>query len=168
MSRDQTIRRRLVSNLLVGSAALSATSLSLVQASIGAEAAPAAASDASMVDSPWFNVGWPKVEMPKMNWKPAWMKGDGDAMTADKNPVSKALDKVADTSKQAADKVRGAWGAAVEKLTPGGGAPSQGVASNNAQPGFWSKMFGAPPDPKPQGSETVQEFLAQERPGTVR
>jgi hypothetical protein len=170
MSRPRSIRQRIVSRSSIAIATLVAVmgGLAWVSPTAARAADKPAATEAAMVDSPWFNMGWPKVEMPKMNWKPSWMGGEG-AMTAEKNPVSRGLDKVADTSKQAAGKVRDAWGAAVEKLSFGGGGDKgQAVAANDQQPGFWSKMFGGEPAAKPQGSETVQEFLAQERPGTVR
>jgi hypothetical protein len=169
MSRPRSICQRIASLSSVAFATLVALlgGLTLMPPGAAQAAEKPADKEAAMVDSPWFNMGWPKVEMPKMNWKPSWMGSEG-GMTADKNPVSRGLDKVADTSKQAAGKVRDAWGAAVEKLSFSGGDKGQAVAANDKQPGFWSKMFGGEPDPKPQGSETVQEFLAQERPGTVR
>lgn len=118
-----------------------------------------------MVDSPLFNIGWPKVEMPKFSWKLPF--GDKDPNVAPKapseNPVSGALDSVASASKKAANKVRNVWGSAISKLTPGGDSPAGTQVAKDEGPGFWSRMFG--PDPEPQGSQTVTQFLAQERPG---
>ncbi len=118
-----------------------------------------------MVDSPMFDISWPKVEMPKFSWKPSWGSGD-DAMKApSENPVSKALDSVGDASKSAASSVRNAWNSGIAKITPSSQPTSTQVAKSK-EPGFWSRMFGG--EPEPQGSQTVTEFLAQERPGTVQ
>ncbi len=119
-----------------------------------------------MVDSPMFDISWPKVEMPKFSWKPSWGGGDQTATKApSENPVSQALDKVGDASKSAADSVRNAWSSGIARITPSS-QPSNTQVANNKEPGFWSRMFG--PEPKPEGSRTVTEFLAQERPGTVQ
>ena len=129
------------------------------------QAAESASADEAMIDSPMFQIGWPKLEMPKFSWKPGH-GGDSPAPTApQENPVSRALDKVAATSKRAADGVRGAWGSAVQKLSFGSEKASQTAAAD--QGGFWSKVFGAP-ESDPAGSETVQEFIAQERVGMRR
>lgn len=136
--------------------------------------APADAEESAMVDGPMFKLGWPKFEMPKFNWKPGF-GGDDDvadtgasAMTAEGNPISRALDKVSDTSKNAAGRVRDAWGAAVEKLSFSGDKTAQTApkeSPKDSKPGFWSRMFAAE---EPRQSETVQDFLAQERVGMTR
>lgn len=122
------------------------------------------ADDSAMVDSPLFKMSWPKVEMPKFSWKP----GDGGssaAGSAQGNPISRALDKVADTSKKTSNNVRGMWDSTMSKLPFAGGGQATQTASND-KPGFWSRLM--TPVEEPQGSETVQGFLAQERVGTVR
>ena len=120
--------------------------------------------DSAMVDSSMFKLSWPKVEMPKFSWKPGLGGGETpDAMTPEGNPVSRALDKVADSSKRAANNVRDAWGSAVSKLSFGGGDKATQTAQAD-KPGFWSRMF-APEEP--QEARTVQEFLAQDRVGTT-
>lgn len=128
---------------------------------------PPVASNDPMVDSPLFDISWPKVEMPKINWKPSWGNKEPASGVAKKdNPVSGALDKVANASKGAADGVRNAWGSAIGMLTPGGNSAAGNQVAAREEPGFWSRMFG--PQPEPQGSQTVTEFLAQDRPGTTR
>lgn len=125
----------------------------------------AAADETAMVDSSAFKLTWPKVELPKFSWKGAEGKEADASLTPEGNPVSRALDKVSESSKNAANNVRNAWGAAMDKLPFGGGDEAK-VAQKDAQPSFWSRIFS--PAEEPQGSETMQEFLAQERVGTVR
>lgn len=132
-------------------------------------AAPAAppAAEQPMVDAPWFKVGWPKIQAPSFSWKP-W---GGDAATPSKpreNPVSGALDKVADTSKRAATSVRNAWGSAVNKISSFGAGPkeppSQAVAKSDS-PGFFSRFFGGDDDAAKATAPPVS--VAQQTSGTV-
>lgn len=128
--------------------------------------AAAAAEDSAMFDSSLFQVSWPKVEMPKLSWKPSF--GGDQSAAAGKpggNPISRALDKVATGSKDASDKVRNAWGSAMNSLSMGGGDDTSRTAKTEGG-GFWSRLM-SPSEP-PKQSETVQEFLAQERVGTRR
>jgi hypothetical protein len=125
-----------------------------------------AAEDPAMVDSSAFKLSWPKFEMPKFAWKGDDKKETGDsALTPEGNPVSRALDKVSESSKNAATNVRNAWGAAMDKL-PFGGEDDKKVVQKDEKPGFFARLFS--PAEEPKESETVQEFLAQERVGTVR
>lgn len=132
----------------------------------GQSTTTAAADDSAMVDSPLFKLGWPKVEMPKLSWKPGFGGGDKPATPGQPggNPISRALDKVAAGSKSASDKVRNAWGSAMSSL-PFGGEETTRTAKSDS-PGFWSRLLS--PAEEPQGSQTVQGFLAQERVGTRR
>ncbi|QDT69557.1 hypothetical protein MalM25_24960 [Planctomycetes bacterium MalM25] len=129
-------------------------------------ATAAADGESAMVDSPLFKIGWPKVEMPKLSWKPGFGGGDKAATPGQPggNPISRALDKVATGSKDASDKVRNAWGSAMSSL-PFGGDDTARTAKNDS-PGFWSRLM--TPAKEPEGSQTVQGFLAQERVGTRR
>ncbi len=131
-------------------------------------AAEPVADSKPMVDSPLFQLGWPKMEMPKLSWKP-WGNGEKTPTTTTpkENPISGALDKVAGASRKAADGVRNAWGSAIRKIPSFGGEQnrSQPIAKSEG-PGFWARLFG--PQEEPRGSETVSEFLAQERLGTTR
>lgn len=127
--------------------------------------AEAASEESAMIDSPAFKIAWPKIEMPKFSWKPGFGGGDKGPAAARENPVSQTLDKVSSASKRAANGVRDAWGSAVSKLSFGGGqsAPNGGEEKQ----GWLARMFG-PSQEEPTGAETVQEFLAQDRPGTTR
>ncbi|MEO0529523.1 MAG: hypothetical protein AAF266_02985, partial [Planctomycetota bacterium] len=127
---------------------------------------PPVAESSPMVDSPLFKLSWPKVEMPKFSWKPNLGGVAPKPGNAEGNPISRALDKVADTSKRASNNVRGMWDSTMSKLPFGGGGQATQTASND-KPGFWSRLM-TPIDEEPRGSETVQGFLAQERVGTVR
>jgi hypothetical protein len=131
-----------------------------------AAAVAGAAEDPAMVDSSAFKLSWPKFEMPKFAWKGDDKKETGDsALTPEGNPVSRALDKVSESSKNAANNVRNAWGAAMDKLPFGD--DDKKVVQKDEKPGFFARLF-SPAEEEPKGSETVQEFLAQERVGTVR
>lgn len=124
-----------------------------------------------MVDAPWFRVGWPKVEMPKVrmpdfDWKP-WGGGDAEPKEGPReNPVSETLDKVSAASKRAADGVRGAWGGAMNKISSFGSGPKEETIASNEQGGWWSRLFRSEPE-QPSSSQSVSEFLAQERAGTT-
>ncbi|MEN1681401.1 MAG: hypothetical protein AAGJ46_17600 [Planctomycetota bacterium] len=111
-----------------------------------------------MVTSPLANVSWPEVKMPKLHWKPGW----GGGASPEATPTVGPLDKVRTMTKGAAQRTRAAWNKTVEKLK-WRSEPSPAGAS---QPGFFSRMFS--PSPQSSGPETVPEFLAQERPGSVR
>lgn len=129
------------------------------------ETAPAEESGDAMVDSPMFKLGWPKIEMPKFSWKNP-MAGSDKPEGDGSNPISRAFDKVADASKRASDSVRGAWVSAMSRFSGGGDQPdARAVASE--EPGFWSRMFGGG-DEEPEGAQTMEEFLAQERVGMTR
>lgn len=147
-------------------AAIASTAPVAAQAAEVEAAAPSAeAAGDAMVDSPMFKLGWPKIEMPKFSWKNP-MAGSDKPEGDGSNPISRAFDKVADASKSASESVRGAWGSAMERLTGGGEQPStQAVAAK--EPGFWSRMFGGDKE-EPQGAQTMEEFLAQERVGMTR
>ncbi len=132
-----------------------------------APAKEAATEDSTMIDSSMFKLSWPKVEMPKFSWKPSFGGDQESALpSAEGNPISRALDKVATSSKNASEKVRGAWGSAMSKL-PSFGSDKATQTAKSDKPGFWSRLL-TPPADEAQGSETVQQFLAQERVGTTR
>lgn len=130
------------------------------------DAAAPVAGEEAMVDSPFFKVGWPKLEMPKFSWKPSAHSGPAPAAGPTENPVSRALDKVAASSKKASDGVRNAWGSAMGKLSSlgGGGGKPSGPSANDDQPGFFARLF--TPEP-PRAPETMSEWIAQDRVGTV-
>ena len=117
------------------------------------------------VKKPWYQIGMPS--MPEVSWRPSWPTQTIDAITPDENPFAGAAGRVSDASKRASQGVRGAWGAMVGRFS---GSDDQQAATRRVakreSPGFWSRMFGAKEEP--QGSQTVTEFLAQERLGTTR
>lgn len=129
---------------------------------------PAEDDESAMVDSSAFKLTWPKLEMPKFSWKgDEAEEADNSALTPEGNPISRAFDKVSESSKNAATNVRNAWGAAVDKLPFGGGDDAKVTKKKKEEkPGFFARLFS--PAEEPRGSETMQEFLAQERVGTVR
>lgn len=119
----------------------------------------------TMVDAPLFKLSWPKVEMPKFAWKQENGTAPRSLTDAQGNPISRALDKVATSSKNASNKVRGAWDSAVSKLPFTGDGATRSAKKD--QPGFWTRLMTPLPEEE-TGSETVQQFLAQDRVGTTR
>lgn len=112
-----------------------------------------------MITSPFANIGWPEIKMPEMNWKP-W----GGGQPADpKASASGPLTTVRNMTQSAAQRTRSAWNSTVERFKFTGGA--QRPAPGRDEPGFFARMFGGA---EPEGPQTVPEFLAQERPGSVR
>jgi len=118
----------------------------------------------SLLESPFFKVGWPKVEMPRFDWKPGFGGGKPtrEASGAAENPVSTTLDKVADGSRRAADRVRDAWGSAIKQLSFTSDATPQ---QQSDEPGFWTRLFRSE---EPKQPRTTTEFIAQDRVGTRR
>ncbi len=160
--------RALRTNRLPILAALAATVFALAGgvSSAAAQETGAATEDPAMVDSSAFKLSWPKFEMPKFSWKGDTAPATGEsALTPEGNPISRALDKVSESSKNAATNVRNAWGAAVDKL-PFGGKGNAQVAQKEEKPGFFTRLFS--PAEEPRGSETMSEFIAQDRVGTLR
>ncbi|MEM6798426.1 MAG: hypothetical protein AAF589_02840 [Planctomycetota bacterium] len=110
-----------------------------------------------LMTSPMVNVGWPEIKMPKVDWTPGWAKTE----PGQPGFLEGQMIKLKNAAQGAAQRTRTAWNKTVERMKIGGGGDSV-----PGQPGFFARMFGA--SPEPQGAQTVQEFLAQERPGTQR
>ena len=123
------------------------------------------AAETPMVDNSWFSVDWPKVKMPEFSWKPWGDESPSDPTTPKENPVSQALDRVADSSKRAAESVRNAWGSALNKVSSFGSGPKEEAVAKSEGPGFFSRLFGGATEP--ESPQPVSEFLAQERGKTT-
>ncbi len=126
-----------------------------------------------MLSSPKGKVGWPHLAKPhlpttgifahKPNADPtrnSWVeKTPTPPKPSPMKPITDGAHKVAKSTKAA-------WHKTVDALTPGEPAPaprnsSSRIAKRDAQPSFWKRMFGS--EQEPQGSQTMPEFMAQQR-----
>lgn len=119
------------------------------------DAAPAAKPDGGwMLTSPLANVSWPEIKMPKLQWNQP-QGAEPNAQQQGPGPMA----RVRQATQNMAQQTRMAWNKTVDRLKFGGRDASP---TADKQPGFFARLFG--PEPS-QGSQTVPEFLAQERPG---
>jgi hypothetical protein len=81
-------------------------------------------------------------------------------------PKPSPMQSVSDGARRVRERTRAAWGKTVDALTPGdqstGEDRSSRVARRDGQ-SAWKRMFGASEPAKKEGSQTVGEFIAQER-----
>ena len=109
----------------------------------------------------------PEFKMPSMPWQSSPTEPPAKAKQQESNgpnPVTQAVGQVSSATKRAGEGVQSAWNSTMSKLRPES-QPEKRVAKRE-EPGFWSRLFGA--EEPSRGSETVTEFLAQERPGITR
>lgn len=110
-----------------------------------------------LMNSPLVNIGWPEIKMPKIQWNPMATGGaEGPGF------IATQTGKIRTMASNAASKTRASWNNTVDKLRWNKPAKSGGTK----QPGFFARLMTPPAEP--QGAETVTEFLAQDRPGTIR
>ncbi|HEX2477610.1 MAG TPA: hypothetical protein VHK01_22830 [Lacipirellulaceae bacterium] len=131
-----------------------------------------------MLNSPLARVSWPRIHMPEVSlpkpkiprpqiWPRKSQVDDARNAWVQKSP-DPARPTPLQAMKQGAQRVgqstRTAWRKTVDVLTPGD-APSASdprVAARDQNPTLWQRMRGTQPEQK-QGSQTVSEFIAQER-----
>ncbi|TWT77805.1 hypothetical protein Pla123a_16010 [Posidoniimonas polymericola] len=109
-----------------------------------------------LMSSPLVDVGWPELKMPKVNWKPF------SATDPDAAPKPNPITRVTQATQGAFQRGRTAWNGAVEKMKIGPFRSSKPDQPADAEPSFFAKMFGG--QQEPQRSETVAEFIGQDRP----
>ena len=111
-------------------------------------------------------VSMPEFKMPSMPWQSTSSESSAavEQEATGPNPVSLAVGQVSEASKRAGEGVQSAWNSAISKLRPE--PQSKSRIAKREEPGFWSRLFG--PEEPSRGSETVTEFLVQERPGISR
>jgi hypothetical protein len=131
-----------------------------------------------MFRSPFARVSWPRIHMPEVSlpkpnlprpqiWprksevddaRNAWMQNSPDPT----RPTP--LQAVRQGAQRVGQSTRTAWRKTVDVLTPGE-APSASaprVANRPQESTLWQRLRGTQPEQK-QGSQTISEFIAQER-----
>jgi hypothetical protein len=131
-----------------------------------------------MIESPLAKVSWPRVHMPEVP-KPhlptsPWPK-KSETSTARNTwveptpepPKPSPLQTVKDGAHKVGQGTRAAWDKTVDFVTPGPPKQSSArVARRNHQPtkpSMWKKMFGMNEPSKEDGSQTISQFIAQDR-----
>ena len=123
-----------------------------------------------MIDSPLAKVSWPRLRIPEVSkpqlprlWpakseveatRNAWVEENPDTL-----PPS-PLQALSDGARRVGDSTRAAWDKTVDALRPGE-PPSSSSRVARRQVPWWKKMFAT--EERPQGPQTVTEWMAQER-----
>jgi hypothetical protein len=118
-----------------------------------------------MINSPFGKVSWPRLQMPK---RPAAASDQQVAADADRNtwvetPVEPPKPSPFESMSNSA---RTAWKKTVDALTPGDQSQPEDRSSRVARregQSAWQRMFGSEEPTKKEGSQTIGEFIAQER-----
>lgn len=138
--------------------------LSLLLFSVGhcqaqeAQAEPASEESRWLFRSPFADVKWPEVK-----WKTAPEDGEAAPKAPSEGLLMAPIRKISSATQSAVNGAQSAWNRTVDrfKIT---GEPTQTAKSES--PGFFQRMFQS--ELEPRGAETMQEFVAQERPGLTR
>lgn len=111
--------------------------------------------------SPFADVKWPEVK-----WRPMMGSATGETAQPSEGFLMAPIRRISSATQSAMSGVQSSWNRTVDrfKIT---GEPTQTAQSKTpSKPGFFQRMFYS--EPEPSGSETMQEFVAQERPGLTR
>lgn len=141
-------------------------------AQLPSTSADVATDDHWMLKSPTGKVSWPHLTKPKLPQTGIWsQKPAADATRnswADKTPVTpkpSPLKPITDGAQKVSKSTKAAWHKTVDALTPGEATPSRSsgdrIAKREVKPSLYQRMFG--PEPESKGSQTVPEFMAQQR-----
>jgi hypothetical protein len=115
-----------------------------------------------MISSPFAKVSWPRIHMPESPWarktetnpnRNAWAEPGPDPLKP--SPM-----------RRFGQSTRAAWNKTVDAVTPGDQSKSNGPSSRLARRddrSVWKRMFGSNEPPKKEGSQTIGEFIAQDR-----
>jgi hypothetical protein len=122
-----------------------------------------------MIKSPFGKVSWPRIHTPELPKRPSLPAQEQQA-AADANRNS-WVETPASAPKPSplqsmSNSARTAWKKTVDALTPGDQTQPEDRSSRVARregQSTWNRMFGADEAPKKEGSQTIGEFIAQER-----
>jgi hypothetical protein len=123
-----------------------------------------------MISSPLAKVSWPRFHMPELP-KPK-LPASSLPKRAEANPnrnawAEPALDPLKPSPmRRLGQRTRAAWDKTVDTLTPGDQSKSNDPSSRVArrdERSMWSRMFGSNEPQEKEGSQTIGEFIAQER-----
>lgn len=130
-----------------------------------------------MINSPLAKVSWPRVHMPelpkpKLPSSPWTKKSEADPtrntwVETPTDPLKPSpMQSVSNGARRVGQSTRAAWDKTVDVLTPGDQSTTSGdssrVARRDRTP-VWSRMFGSNDPKKKEGSQTMSEFIAQDR-----
>ena len=132
-----------------------------------------------MLNSPLAKVSWPRVhmpELPKPQLPPSpWpKKSEIDAarnswVESNPDPLKPSpMQAMSNGARRVGQSTRAAWDKTVDVFTPGNQAELSGSSSRVARrdrPPVWERMFGSNDLQKKEGSQTIPEFMAQDRLG---
>jgi len=130
-----------------------------------------------MINSPLAKVSWPRVHMPelpkpRMPPSPWPKKSEIDAarnswVETNPDPLKPSpMQAVSNGARRVGQSTRAAWDKTVDVFTPGDQSTASGPSSRVARrdrPPVWSRMFGSNESQKKAGSQTIPEFMAQDR-----
>jgi hypothetical protein len=123
-----------------------------------------------MISSPLAKVSWPRFHMPELP-KPKLPASPLPKRT-EANPNRNAWAEPGpgplkpSPMRRFGQSTRSAWGKTVDALTPGDQSKSNDPSSRVARRddrSMWSRMFGSNEPKEKEGSQTIGEFIAQER-----
>jgi hypothetical protein len=130
-----------------------------------------------MFNSPMAKVSWPRFHMPELP-KPSLPPSPfASRMEADPNrnswvdkpaeqPIESPMQAMKNGARRVGQSSRSAWNKTVDALTPGDQSQASGPSSRVARrerPSMLRRMFGADDATKKEGSQTMTEFMAQDR-----
>ena len=123
-----------------------------------------------MIESPFTKISWPRIHMPalpKPHLPQMWVETQEKEATRNKWAEPNSEPAQPSSAQSLSDGARRAWAKTVDAFTPRGAqpapdSPSSRVARNEIRPPFWKRMF-APKEETKEGSQTITEFMAQDR-----
>lgn len=124
-----------------------------------------------MFSTPKGKVGWPQLNKPQLPSAMAAKKPPTDATRnswVDQEPITpkqSPFKPITDGAHKVGKSTKAAWHKTVDALTPGESTPRHSpgarVAKRDTEPPFYRKWFA--PKEESRGSQTVPEFMAQQR-----
>lgn len=123
-----------------------------------------------MFSSPFAKVSWPRLQMPELP-KPAlpaspWASKPEAGPNRNSWAEPEVVAPQPSPMRRFGQRTRAAWDKTVDALTPGDQSQSNDPSSRVArrdEPSMWSRMFGSNEPKKKEGSQTIGEFIAQDR-----
>lgn len=148
------------------------------QAQLPAAQLPQTAMDSDrppIIESPFKNMHWPKMKMPEWSLPKSRTEQPPTAHAENERPRNSwvqptpeppkptVTQSLSNSAHRMGERTKAAWRKTVDAVTPGDPAPTTPPRVAAAEkPSLWNRMFG-PKEPEPQGSQTIQGFIAQER-----
>jgi hypothetical protein len=130
-----------------------------------------------MISSPLAKVSWPRIHMPEMPKAKVQQKKPGVGSSRNSwagkgsDPLKPSpMQSVKNGARRVGQSTRSAWDKTVDVFTPGDSPASKSKSSRvarrdsrDSREPFWGRMFGTSDAQQKQGSQTITEFMAQDR-----